>query len=37
MKQERRVQQLFSDEPAAESSDFGLVARDDYFQDTGHH
>lgn len=33
MKQERRVQQLFSDEPAPENGDLGLVARDDYFQD----
>uniref|UniRef100_B1J7Z9 Uncharacterized protein n=1 Tax=Pseudomonas putida (strain W619) TaxID=390235 RepID=B1J7Z9_PSEPW len=35
LKQERRVQQLFSDEPTAESGDLGLVAQDDYFQDTG--
>lgn len=35
MKQERRVQRLFSDEPTAESGDLGLVAQDDYFQDTG--
>lgn len=35
VKQERRVQQLFSDEPTAESGDLGLVAQDDYFQDTG--
>jgi len=33
--QERRVQQLFSDEPKAESGDLGLVAQDDYFQDAG--
>ena len=35
VKQERRVQHLFNDEPSAESDDVGLVTRDDYFQDTG--
>ncbi|MFK3768285.1 hypothetical protein [Pseudomonas putida] len=35
LKQERRVQQLFSDEPSAVTDDLGLVAQDDNFQDTG--
>ncbi|MGZ0895843.1 hypothetical protein [Pseudomonas putida] len=34
VKQERRVQRLFSSEPSAECDDVGLVAQDDYFQDT---
>ncbi|UTL78922.1 carbonic anhydrase family protein [Pseudomonas putida] len=35
LKQERRVQQLFSDEPSAVTDDLGLVAQDDCFQDMG--
>lgn len=35
VKQERRVQHLFSSEPSAECDDLGLVTRDDYFLDTG--
>jgi len=35
VKQERRVQRLFSSEPSADNGDLGLVTRDDYFQDTG--
>ena len=34
LKQERRTQNLFSDEQPCEERPFGLVARDDYFGDS---
>lgn len=34
LKQERRTQNMFSDEQPCEDRPFGLVARDDYFGDS---
>lgn len=35
LKQERRTQNLFGDNGGVAEEDFGLVAKDDYFGDTG--
>lgn len=35
LKQERRIQNLFSDEAGEPNDKFGLVATDDYFRDDG--
>lgn len=35
IKEQRRAEHMFSDDPLEHSSDLGLVARDDFFKESG--